>query len=266
MKPGSKGWKKFMAKLYGIGAAVVIVGALFKIQHWQGASEMLILGLSTEALIFIFSAFEPIPVDYHWELVYPQFNPGNEDEDGDEEHQRTAPESITQKLDYMLEDANIDASLLENLGAGMRNLGDQAMKLSEISDASVATNEYTTNLREAAESVSTLKETYQQASESLTGLSAAEEMGQTAGESLRQMTKNLNALNEIYELQLTETTNSIQASNELVRNIQGMMEDLNSSVDSAKEYRHNIEELASNLNQLNSIYGNMLAAMNVNKA
>jgi len=73
-------------------------------------------------------------------------------------------------------------------------------------------------------------------------------------------------LNEIYELQLTETTNSIQASNELVRNIQGMMEDLNSSVDSAKEYRHNIEELASNLNQLNSIYGNMLAAMNVNKA
>ncbi|MFT5337041.1 MAG: gliding motility-associated protein GldL [Sphingobacteriales bacterium] len=263
MKPGSKGWKKIMAKLYGIGAAVVIIGALFKIQHWAGASEMLILGLSVEALIFIFSAFEPIPVDYHWELVYPQFNPGNEDED---DHHRPAPESITQKLDHMLEDANIDNALLEHLGSGMRTLGDQAAKLSEITDAGVATNEYTTNLRDAAVSVANLKDTYQQASESLTGLSTAGEMGQTAGESLRQMTKNLNALNEIYELQLTETTNSIQASNQLVRNIQGMMEDLNASVDSAKEYRHNIEELATNLNQLNSIYGNMLAAMNVNKA
>ena len=195
--------------------------------------------------------------------MYPQFNPGNEDED--HEAARPAPESLSQKLDFMLEDANIDNELLESLGSGMRSLGDQAKKLSEISDASVATNEYTNELREAATSVSELKDTYQQASESLTGLSAAEEMGQTAGESLRQMTKNLNALNEIYELQLTETTNSIHASNELVRNIQGMMEDLNSSVDSAKEYRKNIEELESNLNQLNSIYGNMLAAMNVNQ-
>jgi gliding motility-associated protein GldL len=56
----SKKWKGFMAKLYGFGAAVVIVGALFKIQHWPGAGLMLIVGLGTEAVIFIFSAFEPI--------------------------------------------------------------------------------------------------------------------------------------------------------------------------------------------------------------
>ena len=80
MKPGSKGWKKFMAKLYGFGAAVVIVGALFKIMHWPGAGPMLVIGLSTEAIIFIFSAFEPIHEDPNWELVYPELALGHSDE------------------------------------------------------------------------------------------------------------------------------------------------------------------------------------------
>ena len=68
----SKKWKNFMAKLYGFGAAVVIVGALFKIQHWPGAGLMLIVGLGTEAVIFIFSAFEPLHEEYDWTLVYPE--------------------------------------------------------------------------------------------------------------------------------------------------------------------------------------------------
>jgi gliding motility-associated protein GldL len=80
MKPGSKGWKKFMAKLYGFGAAVVIVGALFKIMHWPFAGPMLVIGLSTEALIFIFSAFEPIHEDPNWELVYPELALGHSDD------------------------------------------------------------------------------------------------------------------------------------------------------------------------------------------
>ncbi|MEY3439195.1 MAG: hypothetical protein RL265_1780, partial [Bacteroidota bacterium] len=77
MKPGSKGWKVFMSKLYGFGAAVVIIGAMFKIQHWTGASEMLVVGLSVEALIFAFSAFEPLHEDPNWELVYPELAVGH---------------------------------------------------------------------------------------------------------------------------------------------------------------------------------------------
>src|SRR5690606_13332291 len=72
MRPGTKKWKLFMAKLYGIGAAVVIVGALFKIMHWPFAGPMLIAGLGTEAVIFFFSAFEPLHEDPKWELVYPE--------------------------------------------------------------------------------------------------------------------------------------------------------------------------------------------------
>jgi len=72
MKPGSKAWKNFMAKLYGIGAAVVIIGAMFKIQHWPFASLLLVVGLSTEAVIFFFSAFEPLHEEPDWSLVYPE--------------------------------------------------------------------------------------------------------------------------------------------------------------------------------------------------
>ena len=84
MKPGSKGWKKFMAKLYGIGAAIVIMGALFKIMHWPFAGPMLVVGLSTEAVIFLFSAFEPIHEDPDWTLVYPELALGHDDMDHDD--------------------------------------------------------------------------------------------------------------------------------------------------------------------------------------
>ena len=110
-----------MSKLYGIGASIVIIGALFKIQHWEGASEMLILGLGTEAVIFFFSAFEPLPHDDpDWTLVYPQL--------------ATGPDATTavQQLDNLLEDANIDSKILKNLGDGMKNLGDQANKMSHM--------------------------------------------------------------------------------------------------------------------------------------
>ena len=75
-----KKFKNFMAKLYGIGAAIVIVGALFKIQHWPASGFFLVLGLGTEAVIFIFSAFEPPHEDVDWTLVYPELA-GMEDED-----------------------------------------------------------------------------------------------------------------------------------------------------------------------------------------
>jgi gliding motility-associated protein GldL len=68
----SSGWKNFIAKLYGLGASVVIIGALFKIQHWPLAGTMLTIGLLTEALIFFFSAFEPLHEEVDWSLVYPE--------------------------------------------------------------------------------------------------------------------------------------------------------------------------------------------------
>lgn len=258
MKPGSKKWKAFMAKLYGIGAAVVIIGALFKIQHWPFAGLLLTVGLLTEAIIFFFSAFEPPHHEVDWTLVYPELATG--------EHRESAPVavdkgSITEQLDRMLEDAKIEPELIASLGDGMRTLSTQAAKLQDITDASVATKEYSDSLRGASNKVGELADTYSKASEALTGLSQAQANGASTGEHLQRMTRNLEELNSMYEVQLKELSNSTQ----LYSGITELMRNLSDSVEDTKRYKENISELAGNLSALNTVYGNMLNAMNVNR-
>lgn len=258
-RPGSKSWKNFMAKLYGIGAAVVIVGALFKIMHWPGANQMLIIGLSTEAVIFLFSAFEPIPVDYDWSLVHKQFRTDESDLNLDED-------SVSwDDLDGALDKAKITPELLDNLGEGMRSLSGQAQKLNDITDASVATNEYVVSLQGATEKVTHLSESYVRASESLASLSETEYSGKTAGESLNKLTVNLNKLNEAYELQLAGSAEHLKESNRAFESIDELIRNLKESVDDTKKYKENMAELSVNLSSLNTVYGNMLTAMNINR-
>ncbi len=255
MKPGSKGWKKFMAKLYGWGAAIVILGALFKIQHWPGAGLMLTIGLTTEAVIFFFSAFEPIHEEVDWTLVYPELRSG---EPAHGEVATISDEgSITEQLDQMLEDAKIEPELIASLGDGLRSLSTQASKLNEIADASVATNEYAASLKGASVKVGELTETYSKASAALTGITESHEAGASAGEHLQKMSTNLSELNKMYEVQLGE----LQTSAALYSGITELMQNLNASVDDTKLYRQNISELAKNLSDLNTVYGNMLSAM-----
>lgn len=257
MKPGSKGFKKFMAKLYGIGAAVVILGALFKIQHWPGAGPMLIAGLGTEAIIFFFSAFEPVSEDLDWSLVYPELRSGIAARE--ELVERKDEGTLTQQLDNMLEEAKIEPELIASLGEGMRSLSSQAAKLTNITDASVATGEYTESLRGASEKVTKLSSTYAEASEMLTGLTESQAEGASAGKHLKTMSANLEQLNGMYEMQLKE----LQTSSELYSGISELMKNLADSVDDTRRYKENISELATNLSSLNTVYGNMLSAMSM---
>lgn len=262
MKPGSKKWKNFMAKLYGLGAAVVIVGALFKIQHWPLADLFLILGLSTEAIIFFFSAFEPPHEDPDWSLVYPELATGEKAEGDDfkKEDQR----SITEQLDDMLESAKIEPELIASLGDGMRSLSDQARQMGQVTGAASATNEYANTLKDAASKVSTLSDSYMKASESLTGLTQNVEAGKTAGDGLRQMSQNLTALNEMYEFQLRTSREKLEAANQMFAGMSDMLTNLQNSVEDTKRYKENISVLSDNLAKLNTVYGNMLSAMRVN--
>ena len=261
MRPGSKAWKNFMAKLYGIGAAVVIVGALFKIQHWPLADVFLILGLSTEAIIFMFSAFEPPHEDPDWSLVYPELATGEHaaGDDFKKEDQR----SITEQLDDMLESAKIEPELIESLGNGMRTLSDQARQLTDISSAATATNDYVTNLKGASDRVSSLSDSYARASESLVGLSQNVDAGKNAGESLSRMSKNLSDLNEMYEIQLRSSREKLEAANQMFEGVGELLTNLRNSVDDTKRYKDNIAQLSDNLQKLNTVYGNMLNAMTV---
>jgi gliding motility-associated protein GldL len=281
----SKKWKSFMAKLYGFGAAVVIIGALFKIQHWPGASLMLIVGLGTEAVIFAFSAFEPIHEELDWTLVYPELA-GMPDEEGrhkELEEVRGEESSLTSQLDKMLEEAKIGPELLESLGAGMRGLSESVSKIGEITDASVASKEFSDNISKATTNVDRLSQAYERANESvnssveqlagaysrasrtLESFAVANEESTNYNEQLGKISKNLSALNAAYELQLQGSNEHLKATNTLYEGIQQILTNLNDSMDDTRRYRSEINNLASNLEALNTVYGNMLTAMNVRR-
>jgi gliding motility-associated protein GldL len=280
----SKKWKSFMAKLYGFGAAVVIVGALFKIQHWPGAGLMLIVGLGTEAVIFAFSAFEPIHEDLDWTLVYPELAGMPDDEAKQKELEEAGEDtSLTQQLDKMLEEAKIGPELLESLGAGMRGLSESVSKMGDIADASVASKEFTDNISKATTTVDRLSQSYERANESvnssveqlagaysrasrtLESFATANEESANYNQQLGKISKNLSALNAAYELQLQGSNEHLKATNTLYEGIHQILANLNDTMDDTAKYRQEIGNLAQNLEALNNVYGNMLTAMNVRR-
>ena len=279
-------WKNIMKYIYGLGAAVVIVGALFKILHLPGADLMLIVGLLTEAGIFCVSVLEPIHEDLDWTLVYPELALGQGDDDlhllpeggGDPD------ESVVEQLDNMLADAKIEPELIASLGDGMRNLSDNAGKLNDITSASDATEEYVNSLKGASQKAGELGGAYERASSSLSEKSealgnayekAAESISEITaassgsdndfGEQLSKVSGNLSALNNVYEMQIKGASEQLESSQQMYSGINELMSNLHDSIDDTKKYKQSMAELTANLSSLNNVYGNMLSAMNVNK-
>jgi gliding motility-associated protein GldL len=291
---GGKVWKSFMAKLYGFGAAVVIVGAMFKIMHWPGAGPMLVAGLSTEAIIFFFSAFEPPHEEVDWSLVYPELA-GMHGEEGALIEEKG---SLTEQLDNLLEEAKIGPELIASLGTGLKQLSDQTGKLNNITDAGAASSEFANKIKTASQSVGNLSESYDKAKDTI--LSSAEEMAgsynkakdsilssseklsqsygnavqaldaltnsneqsQTIyGQELQKTSKNLFALNASYELHLQNSNEHLKTTADFYDGLSNLMKNLNDSVDDTKKYKEQISQLSVNLESLNTIYGNMLTAM-----
>lgn len=252
----SRTFKSIMGKVYGIGASVVIIGALFKLMHWHFAGLMLIVGLGTEAIIFFLSAFEPPKEEVDWTLVYPELA-GMESTDKDKDR------SLTSELDQMLEDAKIEPELIGKLGEGMRAFSDNVNKMSDITDAAVATNEYAHRVREAATSVEKINESYSKALDAMTALSESSDVSREYFEQIQNATQKLSALNSVYEMELEESNNHMKALNNYYASLSRTIENISSSEEATSELRNEFNKLNSNLSSLNSVYGNMLSAMAV---
>lgn len=272
----SKKFKTIMKFVYGWGGAIVIIGAMFKIQHWPGATVMLIGGLGIEACIFILSAFEPLHEDPNWELVYPELALGHSDSidiDGEEdghhavEHKSNKNQStgITHELDKMLGEAQIDSELLTRLGDGMRALGENAAQLKGVTSAVVATDAYVSSLQSASDKVSALSDAYEKASLSIAGMTSTTAEGETFGEQMQKVSKNLAALNNVYELQLKGSSAHLETTEKFQSQVTEMMKNLSDSTEDTKKYKDNMAMLSKNLTDLNTVYGNMLKAMTINK-
>lgn len=281
----SKRFKTIMKFVYGWGGAVVIVGAMFKIQHWPGATVMLIGGLGIEAVIFILSAFEPLHEEIDWTLVYPELAMGHADDDLHELPEGSSADSddsVVEQLDNMLAKARIEPELIESLGSGMRNLSENANKLGDISSASDATEQYVDSLKGASAKVGEMGGVYEKASSSISenanqlgnayakAAAAVEEITASTNtdsnytEQLEKVSTNLAALNNVYEMQVKGANEHLNVSTEMYTGINELMSNLHSSLDDTRKYKETMAELTNNLASLNTVYGNMLSAMNVN--
>jgi gliding motility-associated protein GldL len=288
----SSGWKNFIAKLYGLGASVVIIGALFKIQHWPLAGPMLTLGLLTEAVIFFFSAFEPLHEEIDWSLVYPELAGIPEDESpelashGGKHHGGGAIAGggggygggagavALAKFDEMLEKAEISPDLFQKLGVGMKKLSETTVNMNAMGDVSAASSKYMNTINTANDSLGKLSDSYTATAKVIneTGstyknmadsFSVIEVGGKSYQQQLESLNKNLSALNSVYELQRKGADEHLKESETLYKGIQVLMKDLSDSAGDTKKYREQITKLNDNLSALNNVYGNMLSAMNV---
>jgi len=283
----TSGWKSFMAKLYGIGASIVIIGALFKIQHWQGAGTMLTIGLCTESIIFFFSAFEPLHEDVDWTLVYPELAGIQEEEPGAARGVGGGGYGAAgigggggggslalSKFDEMLEKADITPDLFQKLGVGMKKLSESTSNINAMGDVSAASAKYMNTIHAANDSLGRLSDSYQNTAKILNdtnsnygkiaeSLSVIETGGKSYQQQLESLNKNLSALNAVYELQRKDANDHIKESESLFKGIQNIVKDLADTSGDTKKYRDQITKLNDNLAALNSVYGNMLAAMNV---
>ena len=294
----TKRWKTFMGYVYGWGAAVVMVGALFKLEHWKGSSELLTVGLLTEAFIFFLSAFEP-PINIpEWDKVYPELNE-------DYELEEVKELKTTNKgggLETLFGSSELTPELMDRVGKGLAELSNTAKGISDISSATLATDMYVKNLGSASESmnsfaqinnkanesinssVNTLIDSYSVAANQLTetgkNLSAVyqkssdvisgelENIGSSSKQysgNLERLNKNLDSLNSNFENQLKDTQDQFKANQKFNQDLAEMNSILTSSVDELKKYKENAESLNKNLEALNTIYGNMLGAMSYKK-
>jgi len=272
-------WKAFMAKLYGWGASVVIIGALFKIQHYQYAGLLLAVGLVTEAIIFFFSAFEPLKEEPDWKLVYPQLDPKYSGEDvgfaGNFSGGGGGGGGVgLSQFDKMLANAGITPDVFDRLSQGLKKLTETTNNFNAMGDLVATTNEYQGTIRKANESLTNLADSVRQTARSMTETSSVyqaigesskniETGGKSYQERLESLNKNLSALNAAYELQLRGASDHVKSSEVLYKGIEGLMKDLSGSADDTKKYREQVAKLNDNLSSLNNVYGNMLSAMNV---
>ncbi len=209
----SKTTKKLFNMAYGLGASIVILGALFKILHWElplgfytlTGGDLLAIGLITEALIFAVAAFEPVEEDLDWSIVYPELAGGNASAKANKSNAAELEEAqgmLSQKLDAMLKDAKVDAALMESLGTSIRNFEGAAKGMAPTAEAMSSTKKYSEEMALAAAQMESLNSLYKVQVESTARQAEVnQEVAANAGKLKEQMeglANNLSSLNGVY--------------------------------------------------------------------
>lgn len=260
----NKKFKGFVSTLYSLGAAVVVLGALFKIQHWTGSGFMLAAGLITEALIFVIYAFEPnddAQLDHHT-IQNPSLEETGEAPaliSGTISRNADAGALSISRLDKMLEDAAMTPEVFFKLGEGMKKLGEATENMNSMIDVTSYSVKYVQTLKKADDSLEKTAKTYENLISNVTSktvfkyksisesLSNIESGAKEFEQQMSTLNNNLAALNTVYKLQKKEADEYLKDQAE--------------SAAESKKYREQVKELNKNLVALNQLYSNMLSAV-----
>ncbi|MBR5377754.1 MAG: gliding motility protein GldL [Bacteroidales bacterium] len=266
----SKKYKTFMGAVYGIGAAIVMVGAYFKLTHIQGADLMLALGLGVEALIFFLSAFEPQHLDYAWDNVFVELD---EDWDGVQKTQFATsgagrPAAATTDveeamLSKMFEKMNVSEETFKRIGKGLDKLAENAGQMADISNAMAATTNYANAMDRATKSISDFSNAYVQTNQKLSDSLGKLDFSALDANTIKKVASSMQSLNSIYELQLQGAEQTSAASKALTETMNKYMDNLNASSKNAGQLNDQLTQLSARLTALNNVYGGMLSAMNI---
>ena len=265
---GKKKFKIGLDSIISWGATVVIIGAMFKILHLPAGELIIGVGLAVEAFLFFLMGFMPPQKEPAWHKVYPELR---DDYDGElpevsPRSMQIAAPSSTAALDRMMADAKIGPELIESLGTGLRSFGDKVAAISNVADASTATQEFTSKVKSASSSFTELNGAFQKASANLVELGNTNVDTKAYHEQVNSLAKNLSALNAVYELELQDSTAHLKSMNKFYQNLSVTMQHFNESMEDSKQFKDEVGKLAKNLSSLNAIYGNMLSAMNQPRA
>lgn len=259
-------WDKLVPTIYSAGAAVVILGALAKIQHWDFGGPLLTAGLGTEVLIFLLYALQTLTQstgqEPDWTRVYPELA---DDYTGPAiSRGNTSSSGITAKLDNMLDNAKLSPEIFDSLGKGFRNLSDTVGKITDLTDATVATNDYAKNVKSASSAITDMNKSYGVAINAMSSMADATKDAQSYRDQFQQITKNMGALNAVYELELQDTTKHLKAMNAFYGNLTTAMANMADATKESQTFKNEMSKLTTNISSLNGIYGNMLTAMRGN--
>lgn len=259
--------------IIGLGAAIVLIGALAKLQHWSIANFMLPVGMITEAFIFALLGVLPPHKDYYWERYYPNLdeNPHVEAYRKGVKFQKPPAISLgagggnsqaaTAQLDKMLEEAQINPANLRRLNENFTRFGNTVEQMKDITEVAAATGAYSTAARETATALSEMKSTFQGATQTMGVFNNASADAANFHKQVTVLTQNLGDLNRIYEVELQDANNHLKAMNKFYSTLLNASDSMAASAEDAKAAREQIGALAKNLTNLNNIYGNMLSAM-----
>lgn len=197
--------KQLFNVAYGVGAAIVIMGALFKILHWNlgpiSGSMVLAFGMIVEAIVFFLSAFEPQEKDLDWALVYPELAGGTKKE-REKQHKGDAQGMLSSKLDEMLKDAKLDAQMIGSLKNSFENLGKTLQNVEQATVSMNGIDKYSTQLTTAATQMEALNSLYKLQVESADKQAKAnEELANNAiklKQNMQSLNSNLSSLNDVY--------------------------------------------------------------------